>query len=275
MIRVGYPPPDIRQVSGPFVRTALIGEPLDVAWIRFLGRLQPDDARADLRVLLLMRQLVQRWWIDVPTAAPLLQVSPIEAAAALNELVKVTVEGHPVLEPVAGVPAGAPDAWRISPSARGALAGEDAAVGQQRRIPSRAEVALDWAGARGRVSTTELASIVAAKPPNVGGVLRRLEEAGQRRPTARCAGGRATPTHRCSVAMGSRPVVDRMAPGHWLLTAWLRHPARPGRPSVAGSVHECRRCTTLPARRFRRSSGPRRGRRRARPPAGSPRDSCC
>ncbi len=45
-------------------------------------------------------------------------------------------------------------------------------------MPTRAEVALSWARIRGRVSTTELGSIVGASPSNLGGVLKSLESEG-------------------------------------------------------------------------------------------------
>ncbi len=183
MISLGYPPPDIREIPGPYIRAALVGDPLDEVWIRFLGRLAPDDARSSLSVLLLLRRLVTHWWVDVAVAAPLLQLSQLEAAGALDMLAHVTVDGRPLVEPVAGVPVDAPDAWRISAGALAVLANEDAESGQVRRAPTRPAIALDWARARGRVSTTELASVVGAHATNVGSVLRGLEDQDLLRPS--------------------------------------------------------------------------------------------
>lgn len=178
MLAVGYPAPRIAELSGPFVRAALVGSALDEPWIRFLSRLRPEGLRTDLTVLMLLRRLVEHWWVDVRTAAPLLQLSDLEAAGALENLRGVTVDGAGVLEPVAGVPASYEPAWRLSEAARAAVGEEDEESGAVRRTPSRADVALDWARARGRISSTELASVVGAHPTNVQNVLKALEEAG-------------------------------------------------------------------------------------------------
>lgn len=183
MISLGHPGPDIRETPGPYVRTALVGEALDEAWIRFLSRLSPDLARTDLNVLLLLTRLVTHWWVDVRAAAPLLQLSQIEATGALNTLSSVMANGSSVIEAVAGVPAGDPRGWHLSRAAIDALADEDAEIGRVRPLPSRADVALDWARARGRISSTELASIVGAHASNVGNVLKKLEERGDLAPS--------------------------------------------------------------------------------------------
>lgn len=93
----------------------------------------------------------------------------------------------PLIEPVAGVPVHAPPAWHLSSSAVKALtqrAEESVAPVPARkwRSPDRSEVALSWVGARGRISTTELGSIVGAHPTNVNSVLRGLEAQGLLRP---------------------------------------------------------------------------------------------
>jgi ATP-dependent DNA helicase RecG len=176
MLAVGYPAPDIAEAPGPFVRAALVGSSLDVGWIRFLSRLRPESRRADLTVLMLLRRLVEHWWVDVDVAAPLLQLSSVEAHGALGGLREVTIDGEAVIERVTGVPSSSPPAWRLSDAARGALADEDGEVGQVRATPSRGDVALGWARARGRVSSTELASIVGAHATNVQNVLRALED---------------------------------------------------------------------------------------------------
>ena len=176
MLAVGYARPDIREVAGPSVRAALVGEGLDEAWIRFLSRLRPEAARSDLTVLLLLHRLNAVWWVDVERAAPLLQLSPVEATGALRSLAEVTIEEEPLIELVQGVPSGDQSAWSFSRAARDALSEEDAEVGFHRTAPDRAQVAMSWAAARGRISSTELASIVGAHPANVQSVLKSLEE---------------------------------------------------------------------------------------------------
>ncbi len=190
MIAVGYPPPAIQETTGPYVRVALVGDSLDEAWIRVLSRLSPDDARNSLTVLILLRRLVDAGWFDVRAAAPLLQLDEDETIATIRAFVGVTIDGAPIAEPVAGIPAQSPPAWTLTARARAALAQEDEAVGWQRPGPVREAVALAWARHRGRVSTTELGSIVDAHPSGVGRVLQRLEDAGDLTPNRATRVGR-------------------------------------------------------------------------------------
>lgn len=178
MIALGYPPPAISETPGPYVRVALVGDSLDEAWIRLLSRLSPDDSRNSLTVLVLLRRLVDTGWFDVRAAAPLLQLDEAETTASIRAFLDVTLDGAPLAKPVAGTPAQAPPAWTLSDRARTALAEEDEEVGWRRDAPAREAVALAWASHRGRVSTTELGSIVDAHPSSVGRVLQRLEESG-------------------------------------------------------------------------------------------------
>jgi ATP-dependent DNA helicase RecG len=178
MLAVGYPAPDIRESAGPHVRAALVGEPLDEGWIRFVGRLLPDQDRTRLDVLLLLRRLITHGWVDARTAAPILQLSAVEARASIHTLLGMTIEGSPLIRTVTGVPADAPDAWQLSGSARRELAVDDGAVAAARPDLDRSAVALDWCRRRGRVSTTEIASIVGAPATSINRVLHSLEETG-------------------------------------------------------------------------------------------------
>jgi ATP-dependent DNA helicase RecG len=178
MVRSGNPPPDIAETAGPRVRTALVGDVVDAGWMRWLARLRPSGRRVDLNTLLLLRQLVDRWWIDVRSMAPVIQRSEPECVSAITALGRAHLDSTPVLEPVVGVPPGAPDAWRLGDRARQALAEADAATGHRRQPVTRPQVALGWARARGRISSTELASVVGAQATNVGSVLKALERDG-------------------------------------------------------------------------------------------------
>lgn len=86
---------------------------------------------------------------------------------------------------MAGTPDEAPPAWHLSAKALAGLAEADEAAGHRRQQPARASIARDWAASRGRISTTELASIVGAHATNpVGSVLKRLEVDGTLRRAA-------------------------------------------------------------------------------------------
>ena len=178
MIRLGYQPPSITQAPGPYVRTVLLGSSLDLAWMAFLDELRPAAAGTDLDSLLIVRHLVREWWVDVATAAPLMQRTPAEAADVLTQLADVRVSGVPVMEPVDGVPPTAPPAWQVTAAARQRLTELGRDVGGTRTWPERSTIARSWAVARGRVSSTELGSLVGAHSTNVQHVLKALEQQG-------------------------------------------------------------------------------------------------
>jgi len=180
MIRVGNEPPVIEEIAGPFVRAVLVGEEADAQWIRFLAHLQPPIAGRDLNALLLLRHVVRHIWIDARRAAPLLQQALSEAKAAITALTRAMIDGQPILESITGIPVGEPAGWHISAAALSALG----APGTQRVQDSRAETALAWAQWRGRISTTELGSIVGAYATNLGTVLTGLERQGILRPSS-------------------------------------------------------------------------------------------
>jgi len=190
MIAVGYAPPSITETPGPHVRTALLGESLDEAWIRFLGRLEPTELRTSLTVLLLLRELVTRAWFDISTAAPILQLNAAETAEEVRRFLTVRIDGAPVAVAVTGVPESHPEAWHLSSAALRALREEDEATGHQRRWPDRESVALRWARARERISSTELGSILGVKPQAVNRLLTSLRDDGLLQPGRKSSTGR-------------------------------------------------------------------------------------
>lgn len=190
MIRVGHQPPDIREISGPFVRASLVGDALDEAWMAWLSEIDPAEESDDVYSLLLLRQLVRVGWVDAGSAAPLIQLTVEEARGAIAKLRHASVAGQPLLDVVAGTPPGTEVAWRLHPAALARLAELDQAVGQAREVLSRVDVAQSYARGRGRISSTELASLVGASPSNVGGVLKSLVADGLLSPSNTTGRGR-------------------------------------------------------------------------------------
>jgi ATP-dependent DNA helicase RecG len=190
MVRVGHQPPVIREISGPFVRTSLVGETLDEAWIAWLGSIKPDEEAVDVSSLLLLRRLVSVGWVDEQRAAPLIQLTVEEARGAILKLARATIDGRSLLTLVEGTPDGADAVWRLSSSALDALAARDQAAGQTRQLPSRTEIARTYAAARGRISTTELGSLVSASATNVGSTLKALATEGVLAPSSPAGRGR-------------------------------------------------------------------------------------
>lgn len=190
MLRVGHAPPDIREIAGPFVRTSLVGDALDESWMGWLGSIEPPAEAVDVSSLLIVRRLVETGWVDTPRAARLIQLTYEEARGALVRVSRARVDGHPLIELTAGVPEGREPAWHLSQAAREALVTRSQAEGRAREFPSRAEVARSYAAARGRISSTELGSLVGASPSNVGGALKALAAEGALAPSNPTGRGR-------------------------------------------------------------------------------------
>ncbi|WP_434080283.1 ATP-binding protein [Sanguibacter sp. Z1732] len=174
MVRAGHQPPDIREISGPFIRASLVGDSLDQPWIAWLGSIEPKNESMDVYSLLLLRRLVTVGWVDAIQAAPLIQLTLEEARGAISKLSQANIDGRPLLIIAKGTPEGTEAVWRLHPAAAESLAAHDRTAGHIRGLPTRPEIARSYAQARGRISSTELGSLVGASPSNVGGVLKRL-----------------------------------------------------------------------------------------------------
>lgn len=178
MVGVGHAPPSIEEIGGPYVRTVLIGDDLDVSWITWLREIQPDGAADDVNSLLLLRELRSRGWMDEHRAARLIQDTPGVAGGALARLAGMQLGGEPLVELVAGLPENLGPAWHLTSGATDRLKEWDRGFARHRRWPSRESVASSYASARGRISSTELGSLVGADPTNMGVVLKALEQEG-------------------------------------------------------------------------------------------------
>lgn len=183
MLRLGHRSPEIQEIEGPFVRVSLVGDAADTAWIDWLASIVPHQFVDDLNALLLLRHLIDEAWLDVPAAAPILQLNRAETQGAINRLTPATIRGQSVVRVVPGVPDDEPPAWCMTAFGRAALDACDEAAGTSRTWPSRAKVARSYSRLRGRISTTELGGLIGASPTNVGGVLKELEQAGELRPS--------------------------------------------------------------------------------------------
>jgi ATP-dependent DNA helicase RecG len=166
--------------------------------MRWLRRFDDAAVHRDLRLLMIVDMLVWRGWIDTEQAARRLQVSAAEAHDSLNRMVDIGFEGGRAMREVDGTPTGSAAVYVLDVRPLAGLAELDSEAGWRHNRPLRKAVALDYAIARGRISTTELGSLVDAAPTNVGAILRSLERRGPARAVprgpARC--GVLLPLHR-------------------------------------------------------------------------------
>ena len=171
MILIGHRPPIISEIPGPFVVTTLIGGDANADWLSFLAKVEPLAASQDVDMLLLIDQLVKEGWTDATKASPVLQRTTGEAEDCLIRLERLQFGQAPLAVRVAGVPTGAPPAWRLSDLARKQLA---------ERLPylsaheDRRSVLLDWATRRRRISSTEAGDLVRMAPNNIGRTLQAM-----------------------------------------------------------------------------------------------------
>lgn len=192
MLRLGHHAPVIEEKQGPTVRTALVGGVVDEAWLNWLRRMEPEPSQ-DLQVLMLIRHLVDHGWVDVDAAHRLLQVTPVEAHAALLRAETVELDNSiPCVVPIKGTPSESQPGFTLSKEARKILDASERRQGWRATAPTLTPraVALDWARHRGRVSSTELASIMGASHTNMSRYLRELEDEGLLEPSRPSRAGR-------------------------------------------------------------------------------------
>lgn len=175
MLALGHRPIEIGETEGPYVRVTLVGGEPDLEWLRFLNEVRPVEASRDLDLLLLTHLLIRTGWVDSTLAAPALQRTGAETSAALSRLEQETLGTDPVVIPVAGVPAHAEPAWRLSAPARERLARR---VRHLDTPAERKRVIENWALMRGRVSSTEVASLTGLSVVSAGAVLKELSAEG-------------------------------------------------------------------------------------------------
>ncbi|CAG7844532.1 hypothetical protein USB125703_00768 [Pseudoclavibacter triregionum] len=180
-LSAGLRMPTIEETPSPSVVTSLNGEHVDGGWIAFI---RVDGLRQeirDLRVLMSLWQLTRRGWVDAETLAPFLQVSLAEAGDAMRSLLSIRVEREAVVAPVDGQPSTATPAACLAPKGRRLLGDSYDDAGEPTPLPSPATVAIDYAGAQGRISSTELGALTGRSNPGI--VLKQLEGQGALAPS--------------------------------------------------------------------------------------------
>ena len=205
MLALGRPAPEISELVGPFVRVVLMGGSPDVALASLLSSIEPPDVASSVDTALVIDHLCRIGWADRYTAALTLQRGEAETADILERLAEATfvVGGTPrandgiqepgVVPPAGDVrrrsPAAVPIIVRIagSPDSRHAacMISVPARKHLHRRnavhapIEGQLRVAFSYATARGRISSTEAASLLSVSTPTAVARLRALAEAGE------------------------------------------------------------------------------------------------
>lgn len=174
----GQPAPTFREVEGSSVEVLLGGRPPDPAWQLWISELGWPRTLEDHRLLLLLRRVADHRWIDIRTAARITHAHEILARTLLRKLGSIKVSGSWLLIPVAGVPPESSEVWTLSQPAREGLAALYDRVKLAMPGRDRQAVARSYVQSRGRLSTTELGSILGISAAGAVPLIQKLERTG-------------------------------------------------------------------------------------------------
>ena len=178
MVGNGQLAPTFREVEGSSVEVLLGGRPPDPAWRLWIAELGQPPELEDHRLLLLLRRVADHRWIDIRTAARITHTPELLARTLLRKMEKVEVPGGRLLALVAGVPIEEPEAWTLSHPVRDGLTKLYGRLRLAKPGRDRLAVARGYVQARGRVSTTELGSILGVSATSAVPLIQKLERIG-------------------------------------------------------------------------------------------------
>ncbi|HZB48181.1 MAG TPA: DUF5635 domain-containing protein [Mycobacteriales bacterium] len=99
MIVLGHRPPRITEQPGPRVRTVLAGGAPVVPVVKLVQAIRPEIRQRDVRIAILVYELLHRPFLTLGQAAAALQTDEIDARSGLEAAEQTTVEGQPLVEP--------------------------------------------------------------------------------------------------------------------------------------------------------------------------------
>ena len=174
----GQPAPTFREVEGSSVEVLLGGRPPDPAWQLWISELGRPRVLEDHRLLLLLRRVADHRWIDVRTAARITHTPELLAGPLLKRLRTIEVSGGPLLVPVTGVPPESPEVWTLSQPVREGMTELYDRLKLAMPGRDRQTVARSYVQSRGRLSTTELGSILGISAAGAIPLIQKLERTG-------------------------------------------------------------------------------------------------
>ncbi|MDE0643071.1 MAG: putative DNA binding domain-containing protein [bacterium] len=181
LLALGRPRPEIAEIDGPYVRVSLLGGEPDPALIRLVMDLAPPELAESVDALLLIDRLCARGWVDAEVATEVLQRPIGEAAQAIDRLAAAQLgEAEAASRPylitkVAGAGSLEPTAYRLSNESRQRIGHRCIWL---HSLEGHNQLLMDWAGHRGRVSSTEAADLLNVSIPTAGRRLAALAEEG-------------------------------------------------------------------------------------------------
>ena len=168
MLALGHSAPVIVEEPGARVRARLVGGEPVIPVMNLMGRIEPAVRRSDVRIALIVHELLHRPFVVAAQLTELLQRSEAEAEEALRAATACRVGGRPLVERYKEV-------WVLSRAAVALVEGGAASAGgllSYRRPADPAPVVRRWLSQHDRVTSGDHAALTGLTS---AGALRQLE----------------------------------------------------------------------------------------------------
>jgi ATP-dependent DNA helicase RecG len=159
MVALGHRPPIIVEQEGPRVRVRLVGGQPVVPVMALAARIEPAVRRRDVRVALIVDDLLHQPFTTADRMARVLQRTAQEAAEALETAAECRVDGSPLIVRFKDVWVLAASALRVVEGAPTSDTGLDRGVLAYRRPENPASVVRSWLISHDRMTSGDYATL--------------------------------------------------------------------------------------------------------------------
>lgn len=157
MVALGHRPPIIVEQEGPRVRVRLVGGQPVVPVMTLTARIEPAIRRRDVRVALIVDDLLHQPFTTADRMARVLQRTAQEASEALDTAAECRVDGSPLIVRLKDVWVLSPAALRVVEGAPASSIGRDRGVLAYRRPEDPASVVRSWLTSHDRMTSGDYA----------------------------------------------------------------------------------------------------------------------
>ncbi|WP_250292027.1 DUF5635 domain-containing protein [Frankia sp. CiP1_Cm_nod1] len=177
MISLGHRPPRITELAGPNVRTRLAGGAPVLPIMSLMESVQPSARRRDVRIAVVLHELLHRPFLTVEDAARALQTDPDDARDALEAICTAQIDGNTIIDRYK-------DVWMLSAAVFRRLEGDPDTIGELAgrglltyRRPGRGaarDVIASWLAAHERITSGDYAALTGLTTAGANRALDRL-----------------------------------------------------------------------------------------------------
>jgi len=171
MLVLGHRPPLLTEQPGPQVSTRLVGGVPVVPVMNLMERIEPSVRRRDVRIALIVHQLLHHAFVTPSLLVGPLQRSALEAQEALEAAAACRIGAQ-------GLLATYKDVWQLSAAALALVEGQPAVrtlgLLPYRRPSEAGKVTQEWLRVHDRISSGDHAALTGLTPAGALGQLERL-----------------------------------------------------------------------------------------------------